>query len=113
MPSVIHELGYTAEDAQLLTIPVYVFAMFATLSAAFLSDRARNRSNFIIYPFMIAAIGYVALLAVPHPELPGLTYGMLFIVAGGLYPTICGIISWNGESLMIADNQNKNILTWV
>lgn len=97
LPSVIHQLGYSAENAQLLTIPVYVFAMFVTLSAALLSDRAGNRSNFIIYPFMLAAIGYVGLLALPHPQLPGATYGMLFVVAAGLYPTICGVLSWNGE----------------
>jgi cyanate permease len=95
---VIHQLGYTATDAQLLTIPVYVFAMIVTVGAAFLSDRYRNRSNFIVYPFMVAAVGYIGLLALPHPGLPGATYGMLFVVAGGLYPTICGIISWNGKS---------------
>jgi hypothetical protein len=72
--------------------------MLVTLSAALISARAKNRSNFIVYPFMIAAIGYIGLLALPHPNLPGVTYGMLFVVAGGLYPTICGILSWNGKS---------------
>lgn len=45
---------------------------------------------------MVAAVGYIGLIALPHPEWPGATYGMLFVVAGGLYPTICGVISWNG-----------------
>ncbi|OBT53111.1 hypothetical protein VE04_07821 [Pseudogymnoascus sp. 24MN13] len=99
LPSVIKELGYSASNAQLLTIPVYAFALIATVSAAFLSDRYKNRSNFIIYPFIIAAIGYIGLLALPHPGWPGATYGMLFVVAGGLYPTICGVISWNANNL--------------
>lgn len=96
----IHQLGYTARIAQLLTIPVYVWAMIVTISAAFLSDHYKNRSNFILYPFMVAALGYMALIVIPHPNLSGLTYGMLFVVAGGLYPTICGILSWNGMSTL-------------
>ena len=100
LPTVIHQLGYTAQIAQLLTIPVYIWAMIVTISAAFLSDRYRNRSNFILYPFMVAGLGYLALIVIPHPRLPGLTYGMLFVVASGLYPTICGILSWNGMSIL-------------
>jgi MFS family permease len=99
LPSVIKELGYSAANAQLLTIPVYVFALIVTILSAIHSDRYKNRSNFIIYPFMLAAAGYIILLALPHPELPGATYGALFIVAGGLYPVICGVISWNANNL--------------
>ncbi|OBT87291.1 hypothetical protein VE02_02978 [Pseudogymnoascus sp. 03VT05] len=99
LPSVITELGYSAANAQLLTIPVYVFALSVTIMAAFLSDRYESRSNFIIYPCIIAAIGYIGLLSLPHPGMPGATYGMLFVVAGGLYPLICGVISWNANNL--------------
>ncbi|KFY04914.1 hypothetical protein O988_00414 [Pseudogymnoascus sp. VKM F-3808] len=99
LPSVIKELGYSAANAQLLTIPVYVFALGVTITAAFLSDRYESRSNFIIYPCIVAAIGYIGLLSLPHPGLPGATYGMLFVVAGGLYPLICGVISWNANNL--------------
>ncbi|KFY96776.1 hypothetical protein V498_02474, partial [Pseudogymnoascus sp. VKM F-4517 (FW-2822)] len=101
LPSVITELGYSysAANAQLLTIPVYVFALGVTIVAAFLSDRYESRSNFIIYPCIVAVIGYIGLLALPHPGLPGATYGMLFVVAGGLYPLICGVISWNANNL--------------
>jgi hypothetical protein len=41
------------------------------------------------------------LIAIPHPNLPCLTYGMLFVVADGLYPTICGVISWNGKCISL------------
>lgn len=108
LPSVIKELGYSAENAQLLTIPVYVLALAVTILAAFLSDRYENRSNFIIYPSIVAAIGYIGLLALPHPGLPGVTYGFLFIVAAGLYPLICGVISWNGMSLANCDSHIRS-----
>ncbi|KAK2803782.1 hypothetical protein FQN51_003012 [Onygenales sp. PD_10] len=99
LPSVITELGYSAANAQLMTIPVYVFALLVTITASFLSDRYESRSNFIIYPSIIGTIGYIGLLALPHPGLPGATYGMLFVVAFGLYPVIVGILSWNANNL--------------
>ncbi|KAH7083510.1 retrograde regulation protein 2 [Paraphoma chrysanthemicola] len=99
LPTVIKQLGYTAANAQLLTIPVYAFALSTTVGVAFMSDKYKTRSPFIIGPFIVAAAGYIALIALPHPGLPGATYGMLFVVAGGLYPSICGVISWNANNL--------------
>lgn len=43
--------------------------------------------------------GFIALLAIPHPRYPGLTYAMLFLVPGGLYPAIIGVISWIANNL--------------
>jgi|SRR5450755_2483900 MFS-type transporter involved in bile tolerance (Atg22 family) len=84
------DLGYTSANAQLLTIPIYVFAMIMTLIFAFLSDRVQQRTPFIMAGFSIAAVGFAAQLAIPHPRFPGLTYGFLFLVAAGLYcPFIC------------------------
>jgi MFS family permease len=98
VPSVILGLGYTAANAQLLTIPVYVFAMIVTLAVAFYSDKVKQRSPFIIMGFIGAACGFLALLVIPHPLLPGLTYGFLFLAAAGLYcPLVC-IVSWIGSS---------------
>ncbi|KAJ8116180.1 hypothetical protein OPT61_g2333 [Boeremia exigua] len=99
LPTVIRQLGYTAANAQLLTIPVYAFALSTTVAVAIMSDRYKMRSPFIMGPFVVAAAGYIALMALPHPGLPGATYGMLFVVAGGLYPSICGVISWNANNL--------------
>ncbi|KAF2871393.1 major facilitator superfamily domain-containing protein [Massariosphaeria phaeospora] len=99
VPTVINGLGYTAETAQLLTIPIYVFASILTIIFAWGSDYKRQRSPFIIGGFSIAAVGFIAQLAIPHPKYPGLTYGFLFPVAGGLYcPFIC-LVSWIGNSL--------------
>lgn len=44
-------------------------------------------------------MGYTALLAIPHPALPGLTYFFLFFITAGLYPSIIGTISWVGNNL--------------
>ncbi|OCT51552.1 putative transporter [Cladophialophora carrionii] len=90
VPSVIEELGYTSANAQLMTIPIYVFAMIMTLIFAFWSDRVEQRTPFIMAGFSIAAVGFIGELAIPHPRLPGVTYFFLFPLAAGLYcPFIC------------------------
>ena len=99
MPTVIYELGYSSAEAQLLTIPVYFCGCCSTIIFARLSDKFRNRWIFIITPFSIALVGYIALLSIPHPALPGLTYFFLFVISIGLYASIIGTVSWVGNNL--------------
>ena len=99
VPTVIQGLGYTAAIAQLLTIPIYVFAAIITIAFAWWSDYTRVRSPFIIAGYAIASVGFIAQLAIPHPKYPGLTYGFLFPVAGGLYCPFISLVSWIANSL--------------
>ncbi|KAM0262611.1 hypothetical protein ACHAQJ_001656 [Trichoderma viride] len=93
VPTVILELGYTAANAQLLTIPIYVVAMIFTVANSMVSDHYRQRTPFILLGISVGIAGFTALLAIPHPQLPGLTYGMLFLATSGIYmslvPTLC------------------------
>ncbi|WEW59344.1 hypothetical protein PRK78_004814 [Emydomyces testavorans] len=99
VPTVIADLGYTAAHAQLLTIPIYVVAMIATLVFAFVSDRYQQRTPFIIAGYVVAVLGFTSQLAIPHPKFPGLTYGMLFLVAAGLYAPFISIVCLIGNNL--------------
>lgn len=99
LPTIILELGYTAAQAQLLTIPIYFVGACSTILFAYLADKRQNRWIFIIIPFAISAIGFIALLSIPHPRLPGLTYAFLFTIPTGLYPAVISCISWVGNSL--------------
>ncbi|KAF1837695.1 MFS general substrate transporter [Decorospora gaudefroyi] len=99
VPSVITGLGYTSANAQLLTIPIYVFAAIVTLGFAWASDLTRMRSPYIIGGYSIAICGFIAQLAIPKPDYPGITYGFLFPVAAGLYCPFTCLVSWIGNSL--------------
>jgi len=99
VPSVIKGLGYTSANAQLLTIPIYVFAAILTIIFAWASDLTRKRSPYIIAGYSIAVCGFIAQLAIPKPRYPGITYGFLFPVAGGLYCPFTCLVSWIGNSL--------------
>lgn len=98
-PSIILGLGYTSVEAQLLTVPVYFVGACATVLFAWLSDRHQTRWPYIVGPFTMAACAFVALLAIPHPKYPGLTYAFLFAIPAGVYPPIIGILSWVGNNL--------------
>lgn len=57
LPTVIRDLGYSATNAQLLTIPIYVVALVCVLITAYYADRMKNRAPFIIYPYSVCAMG--------------------------------------------------------
>ncbi|KAB2570989.1 putative transporter [Lasiodiplodia theobromae] len=98
-PSVILGLGYSAANAQLLTIPIYVLGVISTILVSYYADAYRTRWPFIVAPFCLAAAGFLGLLCIPHPRLPGLTYAFLFCIPAGVYPPLIGVLSWIGNNL--------------
>src|SRR5688572_17639592 len=97
-PTIIKQLGYTSAEAQLMTIPIYVVGALSTVIFARLADKQQKRWLFIVIPFSIALVGFIGVLAIPHPRLPGLTYAFLFLITGGLYPSLIGCVSWVGNN---------------
>lgn len=69
-------------NAQLLTVPVYIFGAIVFLIMAYFSDKYRIRSPFIIFGFSMILIGYIILATV---DAVGGRYFSLFLIAGGLY----------------------------
>lgn len=94
-PSIIKSLGYTAANAQLLTIPPYAFAFITTLTVAILSERLNKRAPFIAGSAVFGAIGYIILLTNTNPTgRPGVSYLGTFFAAGGIYPATALALSW-------------------
>ena len=98
-PTIILELGYTAAEAQLMTIPIYTAGAIVTVVFSYFADRHQTRWFFVVIPFCIACIGFIGLLSIPHPHLPGLTYAFLFFITCGLYPAVICCISWVANNL--------------
>ncbi|KAK4226044.1 major facilitator superfamily domain-containing protein [Podospora fimiseda] len=95
LPSIIRALGYTAANAQLLTIPPYAFAFITTLTVATLSEKYSQRAIPLIASASFAIIGYILLLANNDPiGRPGLSYAGTFFAAGGIYPATALALSW-------------------
>ncbi|UNI17029.1 hypothetical protein JDV02_003408 [Purpureocillium takamizusanense] len=99
VPTVIFDLGYSAANAQLLTIPIYAFSAMGILVLAHYSDKCATRWPFIVGPFALASVGFIALLALPQPGLPGVTYGFLFCIPLGANAPLVALVTWIGNNL--------------
>lgn len=98
-PTIIEALGYKTADAQLLTIPIYVLGVISTIFFSVMADKYQKKWPFIIIPYSIGLVGFIGLLSVPHPKLPGLTYAFLFCIPAGVYPPLICCLSWIGANL--------------
>lgn len=95
LPSIITALGYTAAQAQLLTIPPYALATILSVVVAIFSERTKHRSGFLIGSATIAVIGYCILLGNTNPTgRPGVSYVGTFFAAAGIYPSCALLLSW-------------------
>lgn len=97
--TIVHDLGYSAANAQLLTVPVYTLGAIATIFFSWWADKRQIRWTFILIPYSIAALGFLGLLAVPQPRFSGLTYALLFFIPAGIYPGLIGVLSWISNNL--------------
>ncbi|KAL8712716.1 MAG: hypothetical protein Q9225_006893, partial [Loekoesia sp. 1 TL-2023] len=97
-PTIIKELGYTAAQAQLMTVPPYSVAFVLTLTTAILSERYRLRAPFIIASSCLAVLGYVILLSTPHSK-PGVSYFGTILAAAGIYPATAIVLSWPANNV--------------
>ncbi|KAH8163148.1 hypothetical protein CIB48_g5100 [Xylaria polymorpha] len=91
LPTIIKDLGYTANEAQLWSVIPYAVAAVATLCTAYLSDHFRVRGVIMLCSLPIAIIGY-AVIANTH--ITSVKYGMTFLMATGMYSSVPPVLGW-------------------
>ena len=96
LPTIIRALGYTAAQAQLMTIPPYTIATGLTVLNAILSERYRMRAPFILIPSSVAILGYIVLLNAPSPAA---SYGGTILAASGIYPATAIVLAWPANNV--------------
>jgi MFS family permease len=96
LPTIIKELGYTAAQAQLLTVPPYAVAFVTTLSVAVASERFKIRAPFIMASASFAVIGYIILLSARKA---GVSYVGTIFAAAGIYPATAIVLSWPANNV--------------
>ncbi|KAL4931455.1 major facilitator superfamily domain-containing protein [Aspergillus undulatus] len=99
LPSIIKDLGYTSSTAQLLTVPIYITAAVVAVFGAWLSDRYKKRSPFILFFMSLIAIGFVIVLASSDRGVPGVVYFGVFVAVVGIYPAFPGNVTWVSVNL--------------
>ncbi|KAK0239198.1 MFS general substrate transporter [Armillaria nabsnona] len=91
LPSIIHQLGYEATQANLLAVPVYALACIVTCIVGFSADRCGRRSYFNLVFFGIGATGYIILIVSRNAAL---SYFAVYLAACGVFPINPNTIAW-------------------
>jgi len=91
LPTIISELGFKANPANLLTVPVYVMACITTCGVGFCADRWGHRGYFNLAFFSLAGVGYTILIISRNASL---SYFAVFLAASGVYPLIPNTVAW-------------------
>jgi hypothetical protein len=92
-PTIVHDLGYSAANAQLLSVPPFACAGVSTIIMCFFSDRANLRGPFLVLCSTISMIGYIIAYITSHPG-PG--YVATVFAASGAYPNVALLLAWAG-----------------
>ena len=89
-------MGYSANDAQLMSVPPYVCACFFTISASWYADRVRKRGIFMLGFQLVAIAGFSMLAATAKPRVQ---YAGTVLAAIGIYPQIPLGMAWNSANI--------------
>lgn len=91
LPTIIHQLGYRATAANLLTVPVYILVCVVTCAVGFRADHKGQRGQLNMICLCIAATGYTILI---FSRNPALSYFAVYLAACGIYPIVPNTIAW-------------------
>ncbi|KAK0712025.1 major facilitator superfamily domain-containing protein [Lasiosphaeris hirsuta] len=98
MPTILKEFDWTAESAQVHTIPVYVVSAAGMLMAAWASDRLRQRYIFILLGSLVATLGYGLLLGQATLN-RDTKYTAIFLIALGGYTSTPIALAWLANNM--------------
>jgi len=92
LPSIIFQLGgHSANQANLLSVPVYAWGCIMTCAIGFLGDRIGHRYYINLALFGVGLVGYIILIASTSPAL---SYFAVYLAVSAIYPTIPNSVAW-------------------
>ncbi|RYO91359.1 hypothetical protein DL763_005033 [Monosporascus cannonballus] len=95
-PTITRNIGYAANEAQLMSVPPYVFACFFTITGSWFADRYRRREVFLLGFQLLAIVGFALLASTSNQTIQ---YTDLVLAACGIYPQIPLGLAWNGSNI--------------
>jgi hypothetical protein len=93
LPTIINDLGYTAAQAQLLSIPPYLVGFITTMFTAMLVERTKRRALFIIGGSAVGIVGYTMLLT------GGMSYAGTIVISAGTFPARAIVLGWPASNV--------------
>ncbi|KAI9571124.1 major facilitator superfamily domain-containing protein [Boletus coccyginus] len=90
-PTIIKELGYSAANAQLLSVPPFVAGCVSTILGGIYSDVHKLRGPYVIAGAFVSLVGYIVLYTQTSA---GASYAGAILAAVGVFPTIAVDLAW-------------------
>jgi len=91
LPSIVNQLGFSANKTQLLSVGPFVVGFFVTLISAYLSDRYELRGITVALVSVLAVIGFALYLVAEHKFI---SYGALYLMVSGVYAPAPVLAAW-------------------
>ena len=91
-PTILAGLGYTASEAQVHSIPIYMVAWVVSMTCAYLADRLGKRYVFGMFGATLTTIGLA--IEIAQPKHAGVKYTGMFFLASGVYVTMPVTVVW-------------------
>jgi len=111
LPTLLKNMGYTAIQAQLLSIGPYAAAFVATCICAYLSDHTQHRYSFCMLGAVVSVCGYIIIMATPS-NLPGVSYFATFLMIVGAYIAQPLILTW-AQNTVLGHYKRSVASAWV
>lgn len=113
LPTIIKNMGYTSNSAQLMSVPPYCFACVFTIAASWYADRVRQRGIFLLGFQLVGILGFGLLvgtsksstqyagtiLAAVGKSLGDSERGKHTYFWPGIYPQIPLGLAWNSSNI--------------
>ena len=116
LPTIITEMGYSQLASQGLSAPPYLVAFLTVLVTAWVSDRYKKRSLFVIFHAILAALGYAMMAITGYRQAsPLVRYIGVFPAAMGFFSAITIIITWtlNNQDTDFGKGAGLSVLNYV
>ncbi|KLJ09201.1 hypothetical protein EMPG_15376 [Blastomyces silverae] len=97
-PTILHDLGWTALNAQLMAVPIFACGACSAMITAVISDRIRHRFTFTIIGCLIASVGYTILLCQQYVSV-GVRYFAVFTISAGSFMSHPITITWLSNNM--------------
>ncbi|KAF9237555.1 MFS general substrate transporter [Melanogaster broomeanus] len=94
-PTIINELGFSAANAQLLSVPPFVAGCICTILVGIYSDKHKIRGPYVIGGAFVSLVGYIVLYTQSNASA---SYAGTVLAAVGVYPTIAVDLAWAGSN---------------
>ncbi|KAF7625090.1 putative MFS transporter [Aspergillus flavus] len=116
LPTIIKDMGYSSVTSQALSAPPFLFAFIIVLLTAYLSDRNRKRSPYLITHALLSSASYliIALTGHFHAHLPAaahttIRYLCVYPATAGFFSAITLIMTWTMDNRVAKEGKGASI----